>query len=316
MLDENKLAQLWPTKTKPVILHNNKSLDGYSAYYYPGKNGDVFFLEKDGVIMMNLGRSNRCSVFDIPLDLEISGKGLIQTQISNLGFDFAEDFGIKVSRCKIEDYSNWQKHELCKPLEAEIDGEVVQFEFIFRNYLTGSLKKKYDKNEDPYGLYLPDGMKEWDEMPICAKFTPTTKGVKDIPLNSEIIRQKFPEIISKLETLFAEFTIHCEERGIVMVDTKLEVFINSEGDWVLGDEVFTPESSRFILKEDFGKGVYNSMDKQILRDFGKAMKWKEQYEYLIEKGYLKQGDKLTVHVPDAVKEQVLAGYQQVYDMLK
>lgn len=324
MLDETNLAQLWPIKTKPVTLQKgrfsfNLGIKDWYIGKYSGKNGDVYFLSGLFNPSIDILRSNRCSVFDVPLDLEIDGKGEIQTKISDLGFDFAEEFGIKTSRLEKPKNLNVdiiQRHELCKPLEAEIDGEIVQFEFIFRNYLTGSLKKQYDKNEDLYGLNLPKGMKEWQKMPEGKKFTPTTKGVKDIPLNSDTVREKLPEIISSLEELFDAFTEHCDKRGIVMVDTKLEVFINSEGDWVLGDEVFTPESSRFILKENFDKGVYKSMDKQVLRDFGTMSGWKDQYKKYIEAGYLKQGDKLPVWVPDEVQKQVLDGYQQVYDMLK
>jgi phosphoribosylaminoimidazole-succinocarboxamide synthase len=316
MLDKKKLGEVWPINTKPVILHDRKHLkDEYSDYYYPGKNGDVYFKQENGIIVIDLERSNRCSVFDIPLDLEIEGKGKIQTAISDLGFDFAEKFGIRTSRTE-KAIIDIQFHELCKPLETEINGEIVQFEFIFRNYLTGSLRKQYDENEDLYGLNLPKGMNEWCKMPEGKKFTPTTKGVKDIPLNSDAVREKLPEIVSKLEELFEAFTGHCEERGVVMVDSKLEVFINSKEDWVLGDEVFTPESSRFILKENFDKGIYKSMDKQVLRDWGTKMGWKEQYKICIEDGYLKQGDKLPVFVPQQIQDDVIAGYQKVYDMLK
>jgi len=324
MLTVEDLGKVWPIKTKPVNLHKgrinfNLGIKDWYLGKYSGKNGDVYFLEDSDIPSIDIVRSNRCSVFDIPLSLEIDGKGEIQTKISDLGFDFAESLGVKTSRLQKPKNLNMdiiQRHELCKPLEAEIDGEVVQFEFIFRNYLTGSLKKSYDKNEDPYGLNLPDNMQEWQEMPDNSKFTPTTKGIKDEPLNSDKVRNEFPEIISKLEKLFAAFTKHCEERGIVMIDSKLEVFINSEGDWVLGDEVFTPESSRFILKENFDNSIYKSMDKQVLRDFGTAMQWTKEYEFLIKKNYLKQSDKMQVFVPDEVQQQILDGYQQVYNMLK
>jgi phosphoribosylaminoimidazole-succinocarboxamide synthase len=198
--------------------------------------------------------------------------------------------------------------ELCKPLEAEIDGEVVQFELIFRNYLTGSLFEATKKGEDPYGLNLSSDLKEWSkfETPL---FTPTTKGVKDIPLNSQKVREIFPEIISSLEKLFKEFTEFAQENGIIVVDTKLEVFVNSKGEWILGDEILTPESSRFISKEDFDAGNYISMDKQILRDFGKAQNWKEQAKEL------KPGQKLEVNVPQEIKDKILSGYTTILNRL-
>ena len=198
--------------------------------------------------------------------------------------------------------------ELCKPLEAEIDGDVVQFEFIFRNYLTGSLFEACQNAKDPYGLELPSNLKQWHkfETPI---FTPTTKGVKDEPLNSLKVREKFPEIISSLENLFKNFTKFAEENGIIVVDTKFEIFINSKGEWVLGDEVLTPESSRFIAKKDFDDQNYISMDKQILRNFAKENSWKEQAKSL------NAGEKLDVVVPDSIKNEILSGYSTIQNSL-
>ena len=70
-------------------------------------------------------------------------------------------------------------------------------------------------------------------------------------------------------------------------------------------EVLTPESSRFISKEDFDAQNYISMDKQILRDFGKASNWKEQAKDL------KAGQKLEVNVPDEIKNKILDGYSTI-----
>lgn len=97
-------------------------------------------------------------------------------------------------------------------------------------------------------------------------FTPTTKDKSDTPIPSEIVRSQHPEIIRKLQELFREFTEFAYEKGYVIVDTKFEVFINSQGEWCLGDEILTPESSRFIKREDFEAGRYISADKQIIRN--------------------------------------------------
>ena len=128
----------------------------------------------------------------------------------------------------LEVYPRCQFMELCKPLEAEIDGDIVQFEFIFRNYLTGSLYDACQNGKDPYGLELPSSLEQWHKFdtPI---FTPTTKGIKDEPLNSQKVREQFPEIISSMQELFSDFTKFAKENGIVVVDTKFEIFINSKG---------------------------------------------------------------------------------------
>jgi len=306
---------LWPTSKKTTTQKGLSELEelGYNLFYI-GKNADLYTCPEDEPKIL-LVRSDRCSVFDIPLNLEIDGKGISQTAISNNGAQFAKDQGIKTAilsesvdpslkiapRCQIM--------ELCKPLEAEIDGEVVQFEFIFRNYLTGSLYEAYKNGNEPYGLELSSDLEQWHKFdaPI---FTPTTKGIKDVPLNSGVVREKFPEIISSLEKLFKVFTEFAQKNGIIVVDTKLEVFVNSRGEWVVGDEVLTPESSRFIAKEDFDNGAYISMDKQILRNFGIEDNWKEKAKSL------NSGEKLEVNVPDSIKNSILNGYETILKRLK
>lgn len=305
---------LWPESKKTTSQKGISELEdlGYNLFYI-GKNADLYTCPGDDAKVL-LVRSDRCSVFDIPLNLEIEGKGVSQTAISNNGAKFAKDLGIRTAildekvDSSLSVAPRCQLMELCKALEAEIDGEVVQFELIFRNYLTGSLFEATKNGIDPYGLNLSKDLAEWSkfETPL---FTPTTKGVKDIPLNSQKVREVFPEIISSLENLFKEFTSFALENGIIVVDTKLEVFVNANGEWILGDEILTPESSRFISKEDFDAGNYISMDKQILRDFGKSQNWKEQAKDL------KVGQKLDVNVPQEIKDKILSGYTTILNRL-
>lgn len=305
---------LWPESKKTTSKKGISQLEelGYNLFYI-GKNADLYTCPGEDAKVL-LVRSDRCSVFDIPLNLEIEGKGIWQTAISNSGAQFAKESGIKTAILseKVEDSleiaPRCQLMELCKPLEAEIDGDVVQFEFIFRNYLTGSLFDACQSGNDPYGLELGNDLKQWHkfETPI---FTPTTKGIKDEPLNSAKVKEQFPEIISSMEKLFKDFTKYAEDNGIIVVDTKFEIFIDSKGQWVLGDEVLTPESSRFIAKEDFDKADYISMDKQILRNFAKENSWKEKAKDL------KAGEKLDVEVPDSIKNTILDGYSTIHNRL-
>lgn len=305
---------LWPESKKTTSQKGIAELEdlGYNLFYI-GKNADLYTCPGDDPKVL-LVRSDRCSVFDIPLNLEIEGKGISQTAISNSGALFANKAGIKTAILNekvdqsLEIAPRCQMMELCKPLEAEIEGDVVQFEFIFRNYLTGSLFEACQNGKDPYGLELSSDLSQWHkfENPI---FTPTTKGIKDIPLKSSTVREKFPEIIDSLENLFKEFTKFALDNGIIVVDTKFEVFVDSKGQWLLGDEVLTPESSRFISKSDFDAANYISMDKQILRDFGKADNWKEKAKNL------KAGEKLDVVVPQEIKDKILNGYTTIQNSL-
>jgi phosphoribosylaminoimidazole-succinocarboxamide synthase len=305
---------LWPESKKTTTQKGISELEelGYNLFYI-GKNADLYTCPGDEQKVL-LVRSDRCSVFDIPLNLEIDGKGVSQTAISNSGAEYAKKAGIRTAILseKIDESLSvaprCQLMELCKPLEAKIDGDVVQFEFIFRNYLTGSLYDAIQNANDPYGLDLTSDLKQWHKFdtPI---FTPTTKGIKDEPLNTAKVRELFPEIISSMEKLFKDFTKFAENNGIVVVDTKFEIFVNKQGEWVLGDEVLTPESSRFISKENFDSENYISMDKQILRDFGKKNNWKEKSKDL------NPGEKLEVVVPDSIKNTILEGYSTILNRL-
>jgi len=313
-IDDITALGLWPESKKTTAQKGISELEdlGYNLFYI-GKNADLYTCPgKDAKVL--LVRSDRCSVFDIPLNLEIEGKGVSQTAISNNGAAFAREIGIKTAILSqnvdstLSIAPRCQMMELCKPLEAKIDGDLVQFEFIFRNYLTGSLYEACQNGNDPYGLELSSDLQQWHkfETPI---FTPTTKGIKDIPLNTQKVREIFPEIISSLENLFKEFTKFACDNGIVIVDTKFEAFVDADGQWVLGDEVLTPESSRFISKENFDNANFISMDKQILRDFGKENNWKEKAKSL------KEGEKLEVEVPDSIKNTILNGYSTIHNSL-
>jgi len=305
---------LWPQSKKTTSQKGIPELEelGYNLFYI-GKNADLYTCPGADQKVL-LVRSDRCSVFDIPLNLEIDGKGISQTAISNNGAQYAKEAGIRTAILseKIDESLSvaprCQLMELCKPLESEIDGDVVQFEFIFRNYLTGSLFEACQNGIDPYSLELPTNLKQWHKFDTPL-FTPTTKGIKDEPLNASKVRELFPEIINSLEKLFQNFTEYAQNNGIVVVDTKFEIFMSANGQWVLGDEVLTPESSRFITCENFDAANYISMDKQILRDFGKKNNWKEKSKEL------KAGEKLNVEVPDSIKSTILNGYTTILNSL-
>ena len=305
---------LWPESKATTSQKGIEELEvlGYNLFYI-GKNADLYTCPGNDPKVL-LVRSDRCSVFDIPLNLEIDKKGISQTAISNGGTKFANKLGIKTAildenvPSSVSVAPRCQIMELCKPLEAEIDGDIVQFEFIFRNYLTGSLYEACQNGLDPYSLNLSSDLPQWHkfETPL---FTPTTKGIKDEPLSSKSVREKFPEIINKLEELFIEFSNFSLENGIVVVDTKFEIFVDKNGDWVLGDEILTPESSRFIEKSNFDNQNYISMDKQILRNFAKQNSWKEKAKDL------KAGEKLDVVVPDTIKKSILDNYELINERL-
>jgi len=308
-------AGLWPASKQTTDVSGLPELEklGYKLFYI-GKNADLYFVpgEIPGAIAY---RSDRTSVFNIELDLEIEGKGIIQTKISDRCFDFAESMGIKSARLPLsssipaEIAKRCMAFELCKPLEIELpDGTKTGLEFIFRKFLTGSLyKKQYLKGLDPYNLRLPPGLSEWTEFDDI-EFTPTTKCANDLPIDHEVVRKACPEVVKMAEVIFTSGYDFCHDKLFVMPDGKLEFFINSEGHVVLGDEVLTPESSRFITLMNFEMGNYVPADKQIVRNYAESHGWEEKATAL------KPGEKLKVDFPNELRQRVLDGYNSILEI--
>jgi phosphoribosylaminoimidazole-succinocarboxamide synthase len=316
---------LWPASKKMDLREGNPELEqlGYVCFYR-WKNADVYVIPDTSPIEILMVRSDRTSVFNIPLDLQIAGKWAIQNQISYFWAQFAEQHGVRTIVKTLPDNiptslkDRCQRVELCKQLEVEVAGQKQGLELIFRNYITGTLYKAYSKWENPYEIDLPANLWEWADIRIDgkARFTPTDKTKNDNPIPSHIVENWLSEagygdIVPKLQQLFADFTAFAYERGYVVVDTKFEVFVDANGQWVLWDEILTPESSRFIKKEDFEAGNYISADKQLIRNIWKAFWWEQKW------GELKKAHPKTLFLPvadtigDDQKSQVVQWYSDI-----
>ncbi len=143
---------------------------------------------------------------------------------------------------------------------------MVPVEFVFRRYLAGSLWRHYGAGSDPYGLELPPKLQLMTRFDAWV-FTPTDKSATDEPLDHKAVAAEHPEALE----LVLE-AIHTVERflrqcGITLVDTKDEVGWTTDGEVLLADELFTPDSSRFAETNDITEGRAPAwLDKQILRD--------------------------------------------------
>jgi len=321
-LNELKKSGIWPIN-KPFTekLGESELNELGLEMFYSGKNGDLYLIPDENKDIALLMRSDRVSVFDIPINDTIEGKGKIQNSISTFGAKYAKTMGLKTAvdfEHEIKGIPEKYKQrsqviELCRAFEIEIDEEIVQLELIYRNYLTGSLYKAYKNGKDPYNLKLEEGLQEWHKFdtPI---FTPTTKGETDVPLYGAKVALKIPEITKAMENLFIDFCQYSESKGITVIDTKFEVFLNANGDWVLGDEVLTPESSRFIMSSDFEAGSYKSMDKQIIRNHAIKDGWRERW--VSEKEAAPDKKFLEASIPNDIKKEVIQGYEYIYSLLK
>lgn len=147
--------------------------------------------------------------------------------------------------------------------------DMIPVEFIYRRYLprSSSLWKAYSTGKDPYGLNLAEGLEEMHRFDQVL-FTPTDKSETDDPLNTAATIDKYSDAHALALQAFLRVEQRLVEIGITLIDTKLELGVESGNPTiVLADEVFTPDSSRFTLTKDIELGVEPPwLDKQPVRD--------------------------------------------------
>lgn len=146
--------------------------------------------------------------------------------------------------------------------------DMIPVEFIWRPRFAGSLEKLYAEGlPDPYELDLPDGLQLMDEChpPL---FTPTAKSDTDPPLVARRVALDHPEAVNLTYDVTVLMAAHFKALGITLADTKYECGFDLGGNLVMGDEILTPDSSRFCMTKDviIGKNP-KWWDKQFVRDY-------------------------------------------------
>jgi phosphoribosylaminoimidazole-succinocarboxamide synthase len=232
-----------------------------------GKVRELYELDNERLL---LTASDRISVFDVVLPTEIPDKGRVLTGLS--GYWFSRTKSI-VPNHLLTIRADGRSMECRKLL-------MLPIECVVRGYLSGSGWKSYRESSEVCGIPLPEGLRESDRLPEPI-FTPTTKAAEghDAPLTPEqaaalVGDERFAElerISIELYTTAAEALL---EKGIIIADTKFELGLADDGTIVLGDEVFTPDSSRFWPADGYEPGgPQPSFDKQFVRDYTESLGW-------------------------------------------
>jgi phosphoribosylaminoimidazole-succinocarboxamide synthase len=232
-----------------------------------GKVRELYALDDDTLL---LTASDRISVFDVVLPTEIPDKGRVLTGIS--GFWFARTAEI-VPNHLIRLRPDGRSTE-CKRLE------MLPLECVVRGYLAGSGWKDYKAKGSISGIQLPEGLVESDKLPEPI-FTPSTKAQEGHDENidreraAELVGQeRFDELERVAIDLYRFAAEYAAERGILIADTKFELGLDPQGRLVLGDEAFTPDSSRFWPADEYEPGrAQPSFDKQFVRDYCERLGW-------------------------------------------
>jgi phosphoribosylaminoimidazole-succinocarboxamide synthase len=159
--------------------------------------------------------------------------------------------------------------------------EMLPVECVVRGYITGSGWKDYQANGRVSGVDLPPGLQECEKLPTPI-FTPSTKAEEghdeaiDFEQAAEAVGDR--ELMGRLRALsLALYNFaadHARERGVILADTKFEFGRDAEGGLVVGDEVLTPDSSRFWPADGYEPGrTQPSFDKQYVRDWASSTGW-------------------------------------------
>ena len=232
-----------------------------------GKVRELYALDDDRLL---LTASDRISTFDVVLPTEIPDKGRVLTGLSAFWFARTQDI---VPNHLLAIRPDGRSLE-CRRLE------MLPIECVVRGYLSGSGWKSYQESGDVCGIALPEGLRESDKLPEPI-FTPTTKATEghDEALTAEqaaelVGQERFDELQAIAIELYETAAGAAAEKGIIIADTKFELGLDDEGRVVLGDEIFTPDSSRFWPADEYEPGASPpSFDKQFVRDYAESLGW-------------------------------------------
>ena len=281
---------------------------GKCELLYEGKVREVYDCD-DKLVMV---ATDRISAFDHILKNKVTEKGAILTQMSKFWFDYTKDVVsnhmVSVDVNDMPEFFHKDEYigrsMLCKKLT------MLPVECIVRGYITGSGWASYKENGTVCGIKLPEGLKESEKLPEPI-YTPSTKaeiGDHDENISFEksieVLEKQFPglEYATKIKdatiTLYKKCAEYALSKGIIIADTKFEFGLDENGEVVIGDEMLTPDSSRFWPLEGYEAGKSQpSYDKQFVRDWLKA---NPDSDYLL---------------PDDVIEKTVEKYKEAYKLL-
>jgi phosphoribosylaminoimidazole-succinocarboxamide synthase len=221
--------------------------------------------------------SDRISTYDAIHPTTIPDKGSVLTGVSTFWF---ERTGEIVANHLISVTDG-------VPAEARGRGMVVKklkmlpIECVVRGYITGSGWKDYQRTGEVCGIAVPEGLSESDRLPEPI-FTPATKAVEghdeniDFDAAAELVgdRELTERVRAVSIALYEHAAEHARSRGIILADTKFELGLDADGTLTLGDEVCTPDSSRFWPADQYEPGRSQpSFDKQFVRDWATSTGW-------------------------------------------
>jgi len=251
------------------LLASGKVREMYSLGASPAAEG--------GVERLLMVASDRISTYDAVHPTPIPDKGKVLTGLS--AFWFARTSHI-VANHMLSATDGVPDSERGRALVVR-RLRMLPVECVVRGYITGSGWKDYQADGRVSGIELPAGLRESEQLPQPI-FTPSTKA--DVGHDEAIDFERAAELVGDRELmrrvadvaieLYSFAAAHARENGVILADTKFEFGLDDDGALVVGDEVLTPDSSRYWPAEGYelGRGQ-PSFDKQYVRDWASASGW-------------------------------------------
>jgi phosphoribosylaminoimidazole-succinocarboxamide synthase len=232
-----------------------------------GKVRELYALDDDRLLLV---ASDRISVFDVVLPTEIPDKGRVLAGLSAFWFGRTREICPNHLLQILPDGRSLE----CKRLE------MLPLECVVRGYLAGSGWKDYRETGAVCGHRLPEGLEESARLPEPI-FTPATKAHEGHDENIDreqaaalVGSERLDEVERVSLQLYGFAADYAAERGIILADTKFELGLDESGTLVVGDEIFTPDSSRFWPADEYAPGgPQPSFDKQFARDYCESLDW-------------------------------------------
>jgi len=238
-----------------------------------GKVREVYDLGGDLLMVA----SDRISTYDAVHPTPIPDKGKVLTGLSVLWFDLTRDIVPNHLLSATDGVPDDVRGRALRVKRLQM----LPVECIVRGYITGSGWKDYQRTGTVSGVELPPGLQESEQLPEPI-FTPSTKAEEghdepiDLARTAELVgSQELAERLRDVSiAVYRAVADHARERGVILADTKFEFGFDADGTLTLGDEVCTPDSSRFWPADQYevGRGQ-PSFDKQYVRDWASGTGW-------------------------------------------
>jgi phosphoribosylaminoimidazole-succinocarboxamide synthase len=227
--------------------------------------------------------SDRMSAFDVVLPTPIPDKGRVLTALSRFWFERTADLVPNhMISIDVADFPAEARDLPDLAGRAMLANRLVMMpiECVVRGYLVGSGWKDYRATGSVCGHALPAGLREADRLPEPL-FTPSTKATEGHDANIDraggvalVGEERFARLEQLSIELYRTAADYALERGIIIADTKFEFGEDADGRIVVGDEVLTPDSSRFWPVDEYAPGGSPpSYDKQYVRNWLETLDW-------------------------------------------